>query len=158
MFSVTIEGEAELEHDWGKACSAIRIGVARGVSRGVKEGAAEARSKHSFTTRSRALEDSITGVSLGWADSGNRYSGVIRANANHASFVEYDTKAHVIVVRRANWLHWEEPQGDHHFAKRVWHPGTKAQPFMFLAFYKCERVMIREVESSVVAAQHVLDQ
>ena len=157
MFSVTIEGEAELERDWGKACSVIRIGLARGVSRGVKEGAAEARSKHSFTSRSRALEESITGVSLGWAESGNRYSGIIRAAAKHASFVEYDTKPHVIVVRRASWLHWEEPQGDHHFAKRVWHPGTKAQPYMFLAFYKCERIMILEVEAGIRQAQAVLD-
>lgn len=157
MFTVTLEGEAELERAWGKAVNVIRHGVMRGVSRGVKEGAAEARSKHSFKNRTDALQSSIVGLALGWAESGNRYVGAIRATARHASFVEYPTKAHAIVIRRANWLHWEAPQGDHHFAKRVWHPGTKGQPFMFLAFYKCEAVMIREVEIGAVAAQQALD-
>lgn len=157
MFTVTLQGEAEVERAWGKAVNVIRHGVMRGVSRGVKEGSAEARSKHRFKNRTGRLESSITGVALGWTGSGNRYIGVIRASAAHAGFVEYDTKAHPITIRRANWLHWEEPQGNHHFAKRVWHPGTKAQPFMHFAFYKCEGVMIREVEIGAVAAQQALD-
>lgn len=157
MFTVDIEGETELASAWSSACNLIRQGVSRGVMYGVKEGAAEARQKHTFKNRSGDLERSIEGTPFGWADGGNTYQGEIRAKESWASFVEYATKPHVIVIRKANWLHWEEPQGDHHFAKRVQHPGTKAQPFMHLAYFKCERVMIREAELGIEAAQGVLD-
>lgn len=47
--------------------------------------------------------------------------------------------------------------GHHHFAKQGHHPGTKGQPFMFLAYFKCERVMLPEIELGIDAAQGILD-
>jgi hypothetical protein len=146
MFSVEIEGEADLKRAWGSVSNIIRDGASVGVIKGVREGAEEARTKHTFQNRTEKLEKSIEGVPLGWRDGMLRFEGSIRASAKHASFVENDTKPHVIVVRRARFL-----------TVRVNHPGTKAQPFMGLAYFKCERVMIREVERSFVAAQGALD-
>ncbi len=157
MFTVDLEGESELTAAWGTACNIVRQGISRGVRMGVQEGAHEARSKHTFKSQSGDLERSIEGVALGSANGGDRFEGVIRATAKHATYVEYDTKPHRIVVRRAVWLHWEQPQGDFHFAKAVNHPGTKGQPFMHLAYFKCERAMVREIEHGIVAAQGALD-
>lgn len=157
MFTIELEGVAELEQAWGSATNLIRDGVSKGVAKGVKEGAQEARSKHTFQNRTGELEKSIEGVALGWRDGMLRCEGVIRATAKHASFVDEGTKPHVIVVRRARWLSWEESQGDRHFAVRVNHPGTKAQPFMHHAYFKCERVILREIESGVAAAQGALN-
>lgn len=41
------------------------------------------------------------------------------------------TKPHEILPRRARVLHWVDKQtGLHHFRYRVWHPGTRATPFV----------------------------
>jgi hypothetical protein len=156
MFTAEIEGLSEITASFGKAVNLVHQGVSRGVIHGVKEGATEARQKHTFKNRSHALEQSIEGVPFGWVNGGSRFDGIIRATAKHASWVEYPTRPHVITVRYAKWLHWEEPQGDHHFAKRVNHPGTKGQPFMHLAYFKAERVIIREIEIGIAQAQSVL--
>lgn len=153
MFTSTIEGIDELATAWGTGTNLVRSSVSRGVMLGVKEGAEEARRRHTFKNRTGALEKSVEGKAFGWVGGGVKYEGEIRAGARHASFVENPTKPHVIVVRRAKWLHWEEPQGDHHFAKRVRHPGTRGQPFMHLAVFKCERVIIREVEIGIAQAE-----
>ena len=157
MFTVEFEGESEIAAAWGTACNLVRHGLGRGVRMGVQEGAHEARSKHTFKNQSGDLERSIEGVALGSVNGGDGFQGEIRATAKHASYVEYDTKPHRIVVRRAVWLRWEQPQGDVHFAKVVNHPGTKGQPFMHLAYFTCERVIVCEIERGIVAAQGALD-
>jgi hypothetical protein len=62
--------------------------------------------------------------------------------AGAAVFLEYDTKPHVIEPRNAKMLSWTTGKrlsgrarsgkgaGQRIFAKRVHHPGTKAQPFL----------------------------
>lgn len=63
------------------------------------------------------------------------------ATANYAAFVEFGTRAHTIVPVRAKVLSWAIGSGKRlsgtarkgaprAFARRVRHPGTKAQPFM----------------------------
>ena len=156
-FSAEVVGENELRFAWGQVVGIIKRGTMGAVSKAVKEGAREARTKHTFKNRTRALERSIEGFVVGWTDSGNMYVGYIRAGAKHASFVEYPTRAHEIKIRKANWLHWVDDAGDHHFAKKVRHPGTKGQPFMHLAYYKAERVLIREAEITLKRAQEYLE-
>lgn len=51
------------------------------------------------------------------------------AGANYARHVEFGTRAHEIRARSGKTLRWKVPGGVR-FAKRVRHPGTKAQPFM----------------------------
>jgi phage gpG-like protein len=67
---------------------------------------------------------------------------IVEANANYAAFVELGTRAHDIVPRNAKMLSWTtgkrlsgrarsgKAAGQRIFAKRVRHPGTKAQPFL----------------------------
>lgn len=148
MFKAELEGVDELDAKWRRATNVFRDSTAKAVMTATKEGAAEARSKHSFKNRTGDLEESIKGVGLGWTGN-DVYEGEVRAHAAYASFVEKRTRPHVIVVRSKRFLHWEEPQGDHHFAKVVHHPGTKAQPFMHHAYYKTERALQREIEVAV---------
>lgn len=49
--------------------------------------------------------------------------------------VEYGTKPHMIYPVNAKALRWEGPSGPV-FAKKVKHPGTKAQPFIRPNFYR----------------------
>jgi len=175
LWTATLEGAEELATAWANVRAAVRAGMRRAVARGVVEGAAEARARHMFKNRTGALERSIQGKVTGSrAGAPTRRSkqvsddsqdfgaleahwGVIEAKMPYASFVEDGTRPHVIVPKKARLLHWEEPQGDHHFALRVKHPGTRPLPFMSFAYVKCERVMVREIEVGVADAQRILD-
>lgn len=50
-------------------------------------------------------------------------------NVHYAVYVHEGTRPHRIVARRAQFLHfwW---QGREQFRKSVWHPGTRARPFL----------------------------
>jgi hypothetical protein len=180
MFSVSIN-TAELVQAWVGVRAAVRAGVRRGVSQGVQEGAQEARSQHAFTNRTGTLEKSIEGrltgnrTSVGAATGNNgrigRWKatsldgevdgaqfGEIKASAAYASFVENGTKPHMIFPKRVSALSWIPMEGGpRRFAKWVKHPGTKPYPYMSLAYLKCERVMIREIQRGVADAQAILD-
>lgn len=159
MFTAVVEGAEELAHDWVNVRAAVRAGMRRGVSMGVKEGAADARALHRYKNQTGKLEASTVGTVTGSSETEHR--GEIAATEPYASFVEKGTAAHVILPKkRANGnrglLHWEAPQGDHHFARKVNHPGTTALPFLGIAYLKCERVMIREIEIGIANAQIIL--
>lgn len=51
------------------------------------------------------------------------------ARADYAAYVEYGTRAHEIRPRNRKVLAWKKG-GRTIFARRVQHPGTRAQPFM----------------------------
>lgn len=156
MFTAEVLGAEQLAHDWVNVRACIRGGARHGVTKGVKDGADEARRNHTFQNRTGALEKSIIGEVTGSSD--HEHRGRIAAWRNYASFVDEGTKAHEIRPKKpGGWLHWEEPQGDHHFAKRVMHPGTTALPFMHLAYFKAERVIIREIEIGISQAQAILN-
>lgn len=148
---VEIEGIPELEATWARVVTEIRVGVTRGVGLGARDGAAEARTKHSFKNRTGDLERSIQHVVVGWV--GEWYFAKIVAAAPHASFVEYDTKPHLIAGSPFLTFEW---QGELVHFRYVNHPGTTGQPFMHLAYYKCERVMAREIEAGIARAQAIL--
>lgn len=178
MFSAELEGVEELATTWKSVCSVIRAGMQRGVSDGVREGAADARSGHSFKNQTGELERSIQGRATHSGlpsdpdgDDGappghpsparlephdGAFFGVIEATAPHASFVEKGTRPHVIAPIRGTRLVFQW-HGEWHSAGTVHHPGTRAQPFMSIAYYKCERVMVREIERGVEDAQMLLD-
>lgn len=54
--------------------------------------------------------------------------------ANYGADVEYGTQAHEIRPRDAKALHWVDSEGRDMFRRRVWHPGTRPQPYMRPAF------------------------
>lgn len=56
-----------------------------------------------------------------------RHGTTITIEAEHWHFVEYGTRPHIIRPRSKRALWW--PSADHP-VKQVYHPGTKAQPFI----------------------------
>lgn len=51
-------------------------------------------------------------------------------NTEYAADVEFGTAPHTIIPVKKKALRWRDKSGKVHFAKRVNHPGTTAQPFM----------------------------
>lgn len=158
MFTATVEGADQLASTWGRVTSTIRVGAERGAGLGAKEGAAEARARHTFKNQTGSLERSIQGRTIGW--SGDTYKAEIIADAksstkgraHYASFVENGrgpiTAPDGAVLRFVIG-------GRIIFRRSV--KAATALPFMHLAFYKCEAVMFREVETSIASAQAILD-
>lgn len=60
------------------------------------------------------------------------YSAKVSNRAKHAVFIENGTRPHAIVARHASVLRFTVG-GRTIFRRRVWHPGTKARPFMRVA-------------------------
>lgn len=52
----------------------------------------------------------------------------VTSRAPHAGYVINGTPPHVIEPRTATILHWEEG-GNHFYRHRVYHPGTRPNPF-----------------------------
>jgi hypothetical protein len=63
------------------------------------------------------------------------YTRRIHAHAPYAAYVELRTRPHVIRARRARALRWVAAGGSVHWARKVRHPGTSAQPYLRPAFY-----------------------
>lgn len=174
MFTAELEGAEQLAHDWVRVDHAVHAGCRSGVDLGTREGAHDARAGHRFKNRTGKLERSIDG-SLTEVRS-DEIKGVIIAKARYASFVENGTRPHEIRPKAGAGFVGPLPKGQSrrrgsgakavlawqsggvwHFARRVMHPGTTALPFMGIAYLKCERVMIREIEVGVARAQRILD-
>lgn len=176
MFTAVVEGAEELATRWVQVRAAVRAGMRRGVSQGVTEGAAEARANHRFKNRTGELEKSIQGRVLGSRTSvgtsrgkarpvgGTRedttsldpndgaHFGEIVAAKEYASYVENGRGP--VEAKKAKALRFVI-DGIVFFRKRV---GPAApRPFMSIAFQKCERVLIREIERGVAQAQALLD-
>lgn len=61
---------------------------------------------------------------------GEKVVGGVENKTKYAMFVHEGTKPHVIVPRRRKVLAWVPRGGNTVFARRVEHPGTKAQPWL----------------------------
>ena len=66
-----------------------------------------------------------------------RRGTVITIDADHWHFVEYGTKPHIIRPRVKKALWWPDA---HHPVKKVYHPGTAAQPYIRPAVNKQRRL------------------
>ncbi|WP_277293013.1 hypothetical protein [Veillonella montpellierensis] len=101
----------------------------------------EAQMNHRFTSRTGQLERSID-VKF------NENSGIVyidSQSAPHGPFVHQGTMAHEIFPKNKNALRWVAQGGSaFHFAKRVHHPGTKSDPFLYKAL-KSKRDTIRNI-------------
>jgi hypothetical protein len=62
----------------------------------------------------------------------DRSTGIIHVGNRHkaARFVHNGTAPHVINARPGGTLAWKAADGSQRFAKSVFHPGTRANPFM----------------------------
>lgn len=150
MFTATVEGAEELERAWSNVQAHVRAGVRLAVAVGVTQGAAEARAQHRFKNRTGDLERSISGRVT--RNTVNETSGEIVATKSYASYVEHGRGP--VTARNGKTLRFAI--GGQVFFRRSVRAAT-ALPFMGIAYLKCERVMIREIEISIANAQAILN-
>lgn len=88
--------EAEFVATCARVTNRMSIGTINAVGSSIAEAVADGRAHHSFKNQSGALEKSIHGEVTSIIGSGRGAEGFVAADAEHASFVEDDTRAHVI--------------------------------------------------------------
>jgi Bacteriophage HK97-gp10, putative tail-component len=106
-----------------------------------------------FQDQTGALRASISYTVTGWR--GRGYYSRVSTGVPYAWFVEYPTRAHPIDPVKAKMLHWERPQGDHHFARHVEHPGTRGFYFMFEAQFVARNSLVNELQGKFVSLRSV---
>lgn len=90
-----------------------------------------ARAKHRFKTKKGFLEKSVE-----YSVTPGKLEGIIQLNesvAPYAFWVHDGTKPHLIVPKAKQALRWVGGAGKFIFAKRVKHPGTKKDQFLYEA-------------------------
>lgn len=157
MFTAQVENADSFASFWrNRVVRIVQDGLRHAVDTAAREGAQEAITRHVYHDRTGNLTrsiGSITGVSGARDD----FAAEIVALESYASYVEGGTRAHVIEARRVSMLRFTNQSGETVFRARVNHPGTQAAPFMSFAYFKAERVLVREVELAVSRAQGALD-
>lgn len=103
------------------------------------------RAPVSPTENGGRLRDSIY---LSRKSSGQGLEARIMSSAPYAKYVEYGTAAHIIEPRSALALHWSG-KGSDVFARRVNHPGTKANPFVQQAIRALLPLMQQKLRENV---------
>lgn len=102
--------------------------VRRQVKMAVRDIREYARDHHRFVTRSGMTEKSIMSET-------NENQGTVYLGSSTAVFQHEGTKAHLIVPRSKKALRWVNGN-EFIFAKKVRHPGIKADPFLYSAAEK----------------------
>jgi len=94
------------------------------------------------------LKNSIQRVGPTGSVASGTLEGAVEAGAPYAAAVEYGTKPHEIRPRFRRALRWPV-QGGFGFAKKVQHPGTRAQPFLGPALEQKADEVVAELEAAV---------
>lgn len=129
----------EVKSDYKSVAEALESGL-EGLLRGFAERVVEAaRSK--APKRSGYLASQISSVVEG-------DSAAIYAKAPYSAYVEFGTRPHLILPKRAKALRFEV-DGEVVFARRVQHPGTQPQPYLFPAVYEAIPELIEGLKSLV---------
>lgn len=102
-----------------------------------------ARAEHRFTTRTGLAERSIRTAE---ARKGQTLSGTVYTALDYGVYLHEGTKPHVIEPRRKKALRWTDG-GRFVFARRVKHPGTKADPYIYDALDAEEPVIVSRFEA-----------
>lgn len=107
-----------------------------------------AREHHKFITRSEEAERSIKTTIRSGRDS---LVGTVGTTRKITIFLHQGTPRHKIVPKRKLALRWTAG-GDFVFAKRVNHPGTDKDPFLFDAARREQRRVITRFERAIARA------
>lgn len=102
-----------------------------------------ARGHHRFTTRTGLAERSIRTAS---ARKGRTLSGTVYTVLDYGVYLHQGTNPHVIEPRRKKALRWTDG-GKFVFARRVKHPGTKKDPYIYEALDAEEPVIVSRFEA-----------
>jgi hypothetical protein len=136
----TMNSEA-FRKDLARAVEALPKRTQDALKHTAQYAALMARTSRLYKSHTFGLQKSITGALIGPGHS--RAS----ANAPYATYVENGTRAHFIFPVRAKALRFMQ-NGAVRFAAWVWHPGTKARPFMQEAAVKTEPLFERLVKEA----------
>lgn len=122
-----------------KTVEAMRISL-----RDVRE---RARKNHRFTTRTGDAERSIDASDV--KVNGTSVSGEVGTTREITVYLHQGTKPHDILPRKKTVLRWNNGS-EFIFARRVHHPGTKEDPFIFNAI---------DVEEPTIVSRfdHIID-
>lgn len=115
------------------------------MRRAVEDIQERARKEHQFTTRNGDAERSIHGKTSFHKDS---FEGVVGTTRLVTIYLHQGTRSHIIRNRYKRALRWTAG-GQFVFAKRVRHPGTKKDPFIFNAAAHEKRQVISRFERAV---------
>lgn len=127
MYEVSFDG-----FDFRNAGALLHREMRRGVDRAARLAAeaAERKAREVAPVRTGNLRGSVSHRPATGSDSVARHDVI--ASAKYASFVSEGTRPHLIVARRKRALHFFVG-GREVFTQRVRHPGTKPNPFWWLA-------------------------
>lgn len=129
LFDIEIEFGGILA---GDAVQIVDRAADRAARKVVEAAATAARQTNAFKDsgkeKGESLRDSIHGEVVGTFSRGD-LELVLKADADHASYVNDGTAAHVIRTKKKKALKWEGDSGTK-FAKSVNHPGTKPTHFL----------------------------
>lgn len=98
-----------------------------------------ARREHNFRSRTGALERSVNyEITSEWPPVGRVWldnsAGISAWGVPYGVFVHEGTRPHRITPVKKKTLRWLSGNGRFfYFSKRVWHPGTKPDPFIYKA-------------------------
>ena len=143
MLTVDID-LSEFHAQVGRTLDELGHGIQIAVGHAAQEGAAEAKRSTEFKDRTGKLRAGIVARLAQVTHRGSTWE--IFSPMPYSRFVEEGTRAHVIEANNAPMLHWQDESGDHHFAKRVFHPGTSPHVFMGQAYFKAERVLYAQMD------------
>lgn len=155
MFTAELD-LSEFHAQVGRTLDELEHGIRIAVGHAAQEGAAEAKRSTTFQDRTGKLR---AGIVARLAQATNRgVTWEIYSPKPYSRFVEEGTRAHVIEAKNADYLHWEDEGGGHHFAKRVFHPGTAPHPFMGQAYLKAERVLYAQMDLVMRTVERIWQQ
>ncbi len=145
MITVDIQPVHDLVDEWDRGLALLSDGIRRGVRQGIDEGAREAVNTRRYKDQTGLLTSRIKG----WIEISTPGGaiGVLGAFTHYASYVNDGTEPHEI--HGNPFLVFKGRNGQWVYARKVNHPGTKPDGFMSRAYWKVERVVLREVELSV---------
>lgn len=117
----------------------IRASIA-GVNQAMDIAVTRAKNNHAWTSRTGDAEGSIRVQETARQRGAGRVAGLWGSvDTPHVLYLEKGTKAHTITPRRAGGVLRFVKNGTVIYARKVKHPGTKAQPFLVPANEKAGR-------------------
>ncbi len=136
-----IDGAAFLK-DLANASAQLPLEAATALRRTAAAAATYAKLSRLYKSHTYGLRASIHSASL------SPTHARVSANARYAGYVEEGTRSHFIFPRRKKALRFTQ-NGAIRFARWVFHPGTKARPFMQEAAKKVEPLFERLCHAAV---------
>jgi hypothetical protein len=146
MFTGTVD-LADFDRQVERTLDTIVTTLGDAIRIAAHEGAAEAKAVGQFKDRTRRLRGSIVAKFVSSNALGVQWQ--ILSPAKYSKFVESPTKPHQIVARNAPMLVFQL-DGRKVVTRSVNHPGTHGTPFMGPAMQKAERVLHRELATTLM--------